>query len=166
MGIIFVIISNICQIIPAQLVRYALDLVTENFGVYHSFSGLSSQELYQSIINQSIVFYGVLILAIAILRGLFLFLVRQTIIVMSRHIEFDLKNEIYQHYQLLPASFYKKNNTGDLIARISEDVSRVRMYIGPAIMYGLNMLILFLILMFFTYFGIIYLLRKRANTIT
>jgi ATP-binding cassette subfamily B protein len=146
LGIIFVVISNICQIIPAQLVRLALDLVTDNFAVYHSFSALSLQDIYQGIINESIVFYGVLILAIAMLRGLFLFLVRQTIIVMSRHIEFDLKNEVYQHYQTLPVSFYKQNNTGDLIARISEDVSRVRMYIGPAIMYGLNMLILFIIL--------------------
>jgi ATP-binding cassette subfamily B protein len=145
-GIVFVIISNICQIIPALLVRYALDLVIENLGFHGTFAGLELSEAFEGVINQSIVFYGLLILFIAILRGLFLFLVRQTIIVMSRHIEYDLKNEIYVHYQSLPLGFYRKNNTGDLIARISEDVSKVRMYIGPAIMYGLNMLILFLIL--------------------
>ena len=80
----------------------------------------------------------------ALLRGIFLFFVRQTIIVMSRLIENDLKNEIYAHYQSLPLSFYRKNNTGDLMSRISEDVSRVRMYLGPAIMYGINLVVLFL----------------------
>ena len=90
--------------------------------------------------------YGLIILSMAILRGVFLFLVRQTIIAMSRHIEFDLKNEIYDHYQSLPLSFYRRNNTGDLMARISEDVSKVRMYLGPAIMYGMNLITLFIIL--------------------
>lgn len=146
-GLLFVILSTIFQILPAQLVRYALDLVAENLSIYKSFDGLELQDIFRASINKSIVFYGVLILFIALLRGLFLFLVRQTIIVMSRHIEYDLKNEVFNHYQSLPLSFYRKNNTGDLIARISEDVSKVRMYIGPAIMYGLNMLILALILL-------------------
>lgn len=146
-GLLFVILSTIFQILPAQLVRYALDLVAENLSIYKSFDGLELQDIFRTSINKSIVFYGVLILIIALLRGVFLFLVRQTIIIMSRHIEYDLKNEIFNHYQALPLSFYRKNNTGDLIARISEDVSKVRMYIGPAIMYGLNMLILALILL-------------------
>lgn len=146
-GILFVILSTIFQILPAPLVRYALDLVAENLSIYKSFEGLELQDIFEAVINQSIVFYGILILVIALLRGFFLFLVRQTIIIMSRHIEYDLKNEIYKHYQSLPLSFYRKNNTGDLIARISEDVSKVRMYIGPAIMYGLNMIILGLILL-------------------
>lgn len=141
------ILSTIFQILPAQLVRYALDLVAENLSIYKSFEGLDLQDVFKETINKSIVFYGILILLIALLRGFFLFLVRQTIIIMSRHIEYDLKNEIYDHYQSLPISFYRRNNTGDLIARISEDVSKVRMYIGPAIMYGLNMLILALILL-------------------
>jgi ATP-binding cassette subfamily B protein len=145
-GILFVTISNIFQIIPAQLVRHALDMISENLSVYNSFSGLSAQTVLDEMINKTIVLYGMLILLIAILRGLFLFLVRQTIIVMSRHIEYDLKNEIYAHYQQLPLNFYRQNNTGDLIARISEDVSKVRMYIGPAIMYGISMLTLFVIL--------------------
>ncbi len=147
LGLLFVILSTIFQILPAQLVRYALDLVADNLSTYKSFEGLDLQEVFRETINKSIVFYGVLILLIALLRGLFLFLVRQTIIIMSRHIEFDLKNEIFNHYQSLPLSFYRKNNTGDLMARISEDVSKVRMYIGPAIMYGLNMVILALILL-------------------
>ena len=146
-GLIFVILSTIFQILPAQLVRYALDLVAANISTYKSFEGLDLQDIFRNSIDRSIVLYGVLILLIALLRGFFLFLVRQTIIVMSRHIEYDLKNEIFDHYQSLPLSFYRQNNTGDLIARISEDVSKVRMYIGPAIMYGLNMLILALILL-------------------
>lgn len=145
-GIVFVIISNVFQIIPAQLVRHSIDLVVENIRVYRSFNGLSLQQNFFGIFAQGILLYAGLILLMALLRGLFLYLVRQTLIVMSRLIEFDLKNEIFQHYQALPLSFYRKNNTGDLMNRISEDVSRVRMYLGPAIMYGLQLITLFLIL--------------------
>ena len=73
-----------------------------------------------------------------------MYLMRQTIIVASRKIEYDLKNEIYYHYQTLPLEFYNNNNTGDLMNRISEDVSKVRMYLGPALMYGLNITVLIL----------------------
>lgn len=146
LGILFIIISNIFQILPAQFVRYALDLVIDNLNVYKLFEGHTIQEGYNENIKRSVVVYGLIILGMALLRGFFLFLVRQTIIAMSRHIEYDLKNEIYQQYQSLPVSFYRRNNTGDLLARISEDVSKVRMYIGPAIMYGLNLLTLFLML--------------------
>ncbi len=145
-GILFIIISNVFQIIPAQLVRRALDLVIENIALYKGFQGLEIQKTFYGIFAGSIFFYAVLILIMALLRGGFLFLVRQTLIVMSRHIEYDLKNEIYHQYQILPLSFYRKNSTGDLMNRISEDVSRVRMYLGPSIMYGLNLVILFLIL--------------------
>ncbi len=146
LGLLFIIISNIFQILPAQYVRYALDLVIDNLNVYKLFDGQTIQEDYNENIKRSVVIYGLIILGMALLRGFFLFLVRQTIIVMSRHIEYDLKNEIYQQYQSLPISFYRRNNTGDLLARISEDVSKVRMYIGPAIMYGLNLFTLFLML--------------------
>tara|TARA_B110000971_G_C20030822_1_gene511334 strand:+ start:951 stop:2732 length:1782 start_codon:yes stop_codon:yes gene_type:complete len=84
-----------------------------------------------------------IIIGVAVLSGFFTFLMRQTIIVTSRLIEFDLKNEIYQQYQRLSLNFYKKNRTGDLMNRISEDVSKVRMYVGPAIMYSINMIVLF-----------------------
>ncbi len=146
LGLLFIVISNIFQILPAQFVRYALDLVIDNLKVYRVFEGAGVQDTYHSVIKNSVVIYGLIILGMALLRGFFLFLVRQTIIVMSRHIEYDLKNEIYEHYQSLPLSFYRRNNTGDLLARISEDVSKVRMYIGPAVMYGLNLLTLFLML--------------------
>jgi len=146
LGIIFVIISNIFQIIPAQLVRHAIDLVVDNLNIFNIYAGMQIQDTYQEIIYSSILIYGAIILLMALLRGLFLFLVRQTLIVMSRYIEYDLKNEIFHHYQSLPLSFYRRNNTGDLMARISEDVSKVRMYLGPAIMYGINLVTLFLIL--------------------
>ncbi|GJM29204.1 MAG: ABC transporter [Cyclobacteriaceae bacterium] len=145
LGTIFIIITNVVAIIPAQVVRHAINLVKENIDLYSLFSGSELQDNLYEIFGQSILLAGLLIVAMAVLRGIFLFFVRQTIIVMSRLIEYDLKNEIYQHYQTLPLSFYRRNNTGDLMARISEDVSRVRMYLGPAIMYGINLVTLFII---------------------
>ncbi|GAB3542572.1 ABC transporter ATP-binding protein [Pontibacter brevis] len=143
LGIVFTIISNFFQILPAQVVRHAFNLIREGINLYGMYEGLGQQELVYDIFANSILMYGVIILVMALLRGVFLFFVRQTIIVMSRLIENDLKNDIYAHYQSLPLSFYRKNNTGDLMSRISEDVSRVRMYLGPAIMYGVNLIILF-----------------------
>ncbi|TLV01076.1 ABC transporter ATP-binding protein [Dyadobacter luticola] len=143
LGIVFTVISNLFGIIPAQLVRYALDLVIETLDIYYLFKGVSLQTEMYDIFAFSILLYGLLILVMALLKGIFLFLVRQTIIVMSRHIEFALKNDIYQHYQTLPASFFRRHSTGDLVARISEDVSNVRIYVGPALMYGINLIVLF-----------------------
>ncbi|PKV67119.1 ABC transporter ATP-binding protein [Pontibacter ramchanderi] len=143
-GVVFIIISNFFQILPAQVVRHAFNLIKEGINLHNLFEGMAQQEAVYDTFASSILVYGVIILVMALLRGLFLFFVRQTIIVMSRLIENDLKNEIYEHYQSLPLSFYRKNNTGDLMSRISEDVSRVRMYLGPAIMYGINLIILFL----------------------
>lgn len=145
-GTVFVIISNAFQIIPAQLVRHSIDLVVDNIQVHGAFKNLALQDDFFRVFAFGIVVYAGLILVMALLRGVFLYFVRQTLIVMSRHIEYDLKNEIFEHYQVLPLSFYRRNNTGDLMNRISEDVSRVRMYLGPAIMYGLTLITLFLML--------------------
>jgi ATP-binding cassette, subfamily B, multidrug efflux pump len=144
LGTVFVIISNIFQIVPAQLVRHALDLVVDNIRLYRSFEHTDLQDNFFTVFAFGILVYALLILLMAFLRGVFLYFVRQTLIVMSRLIEYDLKNEIFQHYQGLPLSFYRQNNTGDLMNRISEDVGRVRMYLGPAIMYGLTLVTLFL----------------------
>lgn len=144
-GSVFIIISNLFAIIPAQLVRYTINYLTDIFSVYNSFQGLDQQELFFKYGASAAFLFGALMVLMALLRGLFLFLMRQTIIVMSRHIEYDQKNEIYAHYQSLPLAFYRRNNTGDLMARISEDVSRVRMYTGPAIMYGVNLVVLFIL---------------------
>lgn len=146
LGTLFVIISNVFQIIPAQLVRLAIDLVVDNIRIYGALKELSVQQNFFRVFAFGILIYAGLILLMAFLRGLFLYFVRQTLIVMSRLIEYDLKNEIFEHYQSLPLSFYRRNNTGDLMNRISEDVSRVRMYLGPAIMYGLTLITLFIIL--------------------
>lgn len=139
-GILFVVLSNVFAIIPAQVVRHAFDLVNDTISIYHLFKGTNAEPNLYEVFGAAVLTYGVLIVLMALTRGVFLFFMRQTIIVMSRLVEFDLKNEIYAHYQTLPLSFYRSNNTGDLMARISEDVGQVRMYLGPAIMYGINML--------------------------
>jgi ATP-binding cassette, subfamily B, multidrug efflux pump len=143
LGVLFTIISNFFVIIPAQLVRIAIDYVVESFSFYEVIPDSALAVETRSLFLKYILIFGVLILIMALLRGFFLFLIRQTIIIMSRLIEYDMKNEIFGHYQNLPLSFYRRNSTGDLMARITEDVSRVRMYLGPAIMYGINLLILF-----------------------
>jgi ATP-binding cassette subfamily B protein len=146
LGTIFIVISNYFQIVPAKLVRYAIDLVVDNIHVYQALNGGTAQQDFYKVFAFGILFYAGLILLMALLRGLFLYFVRQTLIVMSRLVEYDLKNEIFAHYQTLPLSFYRRNNTGDLMNRIAEDVGRVRMYLGPAIMYGLTLVTLFLML--------------------
>lgn len=145
-GVLFVIISNLFAVLPAQVIRIAFDLVSENIAIYRLFNGFERQELIEIIFGQSLLFFGLIVLALALLRGIFLFFMRQTIILMSRHIEYDLKNEIYQHYQKLSMAFYRRNNTGDLMNRVTEDVSRVRMYLGPAIMYTINTTVLFILI--------------------
>lgn len=144
-GIIFVIVSNIFGVLPAKVIRIAFDLVTENISTYRLFNGFERQELVYQIFGYSLILFGAFVLVLALLRGIFLFFMRQTIILMSRHIEYDLKNEIYHHYQKLSMSFFRRNNTGDLMNRVTEDVSRVRMYVGPAIMYTINTIVLFLL---------------------
>jgi ATP-binding cassette subfamily B protein len=94
------------------------------------------------LLAKTLLIFGMIVLALALLKGVFMFFMRQTIIVMSRHIEYDMKNDIYEQYQKLSLAFFKRNNTGDLMARISEDVSRARMYVGPAIMYSINLVVL------------------------
>lgn len=151
LGTLFVIISNVFQIMPAWLVRDSIDLVVDNIRLYHSFQGTDLRENFLKVFAYGILLYAGLILILALLRGIFLYFVRQTLIVMSRLIEYDLKNEIFEHYQTLPLSFYRRNNTGDLMNRISEDVGRVRMYLGPSIMYGLQLFTLFAMLIPFMF---------------
>lgn len=141
-GTLFIILSNLFGIVPAQIVRHSLEFVEINIDQYFLFKGSDIQSFTYKSLTFGISVLGGLIILMAILKGIFLFAVRQTIIVMSRHIEYDLKNEIYAHYQTLPLSFFKRNSTGDLMARISEDVSKVRIYLGPSIMYLMNMLVL------------------------
>lgn len=150
-GIFFVIISNIFGVVPAQVVGHAFNIITENITIYSLFEGFERQEIVYDIFSYSLFFFGVLILVLYLLRGLFLFFMRQTIILMSRHIEYDMKNEIYAHYQELSLGFYRRNNTGDLMNRATEDVNRVRMYVGPAIMYAINTAVLFCLIIYFMF---------------
>ena len=136
-GIFFVVTSNIFALYPAQYVRKAFDTTKEIIEANKN----NAQNIND--LTEPLLYFGLLIIAFALLKGVFMFLMRQTIIVMSRLIEYDLKNEIYQQYQRLDTAFYNRNNTGDLMARISEDVSRVRMFLGPATMYPINMISLF-----------------------
>lgn len=145
LGIIFVIASALFNVMPAQLVRKSFNLITEQLKEYYKLKGTDKEISFLETFDYHILKYSLLILGMALIKGIFLFFKRQTLIVMSRLIENDLKNEIYQHYQTLSFSFYKQNNTGDLMNRISEDVSKVRMYIGPAIMYGLDLVAIFVI---------------------
>ncbi len=141
-GVIFVVISNYFGVLPAQVIRVAFDLVKENISMYRLFEGFERQQLVYDIFGYSLLLFGILVLLLSLIRGVFLFLMRQTIILTSRHIEYDLKNEIYNHYQQLDMAFYRRNNTGDLMNRVTEDVNRVRAYLGPAIMYSINTVVL------------------------
>jgi ATP-binding cassette subfamily B protein len=151
LGVLFTFCSNFFGVVPAQLIRFALDLVTDTIHIYFLFKGFELQSAFYEVFATTLFFYGGLIVLMALVKGVFLFLVRQTLIVMSRHIEYELKNEIYEHYQTLPLSFYRKQNTGDLMARISEDVSKVRMYVGPSVMYGLNLISIFILVIYYMY---------------
>ncbi len=153
LGIFFVILTNYLRILSPQLTGYVVNTVvssidaknlhptfsTSHYQDYDTIVQLIIQKFNQIPFNSKIFYTGLILFTIAIISGFFMFLMRQTIIVMSRHIEYDQKNEVYAHYQQLDMAFYKTHSTGDLMNRISEDVSRVRMYTGPAIMYFANL---------------------------
>lgn len=131
-GGVFVIISVVFKLFPALLIRNSFDTIARVIEDY------KSGAVRDETVRWELIRYGLYIIASAVLQGIFMYFMRQTIIVMSRHIEYDLKNVVFDHYQRLTQRFFKKNNTGDLMNRISEDVGKVRMYVGPAIMYTLN----------------------------
>ncbi len=136
LGFIFVSLSAWFKVYSTPYIRKGIDYA------YQTVSKNPSGIPYAA--NHLLIYIGI-ILVMAIVSGFFLFLTRQTIIVTSRLIEYDLKNEVFEHYQKLDTAFYKRNNTGDLMNRISEDVGRVRMYVGPAVMYSINTLTLIII---------------------
>ena len=131
-GGVFVIISVVFKLFPALLIRNSFDTIARVIEDY------KSGAVRDETVRWELIRYGLYIIASAVLQGIFMYFMRQTIIVMSRHIEYDLKNVVFDHYQRLTQRFFKKNNTGDLMNRISEDVGKVLMYVGPAIMYTLN----------------------------
>lgn len=147
LGTLFVTVSNIFAIYPAEILRKGIDLVFEGTGIYNMFENTALEGAIRSSYFNVLMIFGLVVLATALIKGLFMFFMRQTIIVMSRWIEYDLKNTIFEHYQKLDLAFYKRNKTGDLMNRISEDVSQVRMYVGPAIMYAISTMSLFVLVL-------------------
>lgn len=152
LGILFIVLSNYFAILAPQITGYIFDLLQQQLGArsnvqneVHNYDPAVSffiGELgeYNLSFAEKIAVFGISILVFALLSGFFMFLMRQTIIVMSRHIEFDQKNEVFRHYLQLDINFYKTHSTGDMMSRVAEDVSRVRMYTGPAVMYLVNLL--------------------------
>ena len=153
LGTVFIVLSNYFRILSPQVTKYVLNtveislkhndpnVIPKNTVHYDPLVEVFVSQLSKddSSYKTKVLYSGIILLVLALISGLFMFLMRQTIIVMSRHIEFDQKNEIFRHYQKLDTHFYKTHNTGDLMNRISEDVSRVRMYVGPAVMYLINL---------------------------
>lgn len=142
LGVVITIIAKIFSLFTPRLVSKSINVVDEfRNGVITDIAFVKSELLINILY----------IIGAAIIAGIFTFLMRQTIIIVSRYVEFDLKNEVYQQYQRLSLGFYKSNRTGDLMNRISEDVSRVREYMGPAIMYSLNMITLFVVALIYMF---------------
>lgn len=161
LGIIFIIVSNYFGILTPQVTGYIIDKVqikinetqsgqevlTKTFSkeydpLVKAFIQVAESRIREQNFTWLVMICGITLLVLALLKGFFMFFMRQTIIVMSRLIEYDQKNEVYQHYQQLDAAFYKSHSTGDLMSRMAEDVSRVRMYTGPAMMYLINLVAL------------------------
>ena len=141
-GLVFVIFANIFALLPAHLIGKSFDLITDVIQKIQSGESLEMNSLYRAL---SI--YAGLLIFFAIIRGVLMFYMRQTIIVASRKIEFDLKSEIFNHYLNLSSRFYMLNDSGDLLNRITEDVNRVRMYLGPAVMYSFNLITLIILIL-------------------
>ncbi|HEA21317.1 hypothetical protein LCGC14_0897100 [marine sediment metagenome] len=142
-GVVITIIARILQLVMPSYVKKSIGVVEQ----------FMDSEITQSDAEGLLLKFILIIVGAAILSGFFTFLMRQTIINVSRYVEYDLKNEVFDHYQLLSLNFYKKNRTGDLMNRISEDVNQVRLYAGPALMYGINTVTLFVCIipiMFYT----------------
>jgi ATP-binding cassette, subfamily B, multidrug efflux pump len=161
LGILFVVLTNYFRILAPQLTGYVVNTIVNFLKEGNATKTLINSHNYDFLVvkimhwfdgktfQNKILYTGLILFLCAIVSGFFMFLMRQTIIVMSRHIEFDQKNEIYNHYQKLDTNFYKTHSTGDMMNRISEDVSRVRMYTGPAIMYFINLAAIMFFSIFF-----------------
>lgn len=143
LGILFVVLTNYFRILAPQLTGYVVNTLVHKDVSAHRQNDIIVENIILLLNNQSIdikiIWCGVILLVLALISGFFMFMMRQTIIVMSRLIEYDQKNQVFTHYQQLDTNFYKTHSTGDLMNRISEDISRVRMYTGPAIMYFINL---------------------------
>lgn len=139
-GIVFVVLSNYFGVWPPRLIGASIDLIAAKIELLNDPDARRETSPEWQSFRSELLYFAFLVIGLSILKGVFMFFMRQTIIVMSRRIEFDQKNELYAHFQKLSRGFYQRNRTGDLMARISEDVGKVRMYTGPGIMYMINMI--------------------------
>jgi ATP-binding cassette subfamily B protein len=144
LGIIFVSLSNYFGILIPQKIREALDLVNQKINLFKDFGNAIGSSEYD-LLNHELLIFGLTITGFVILKGVFMFLMRQTIIVMSRLIEYDMRKEIFDHLTRLDQDFYKRYMTGDIMSRISEDVSKVRNYLGPGVLYAINLITTFVL---------------------
>lgn len=147
LGILFVAAGNYFRAWQPQVIREALDFVLEQLRLYQA-ADAPGKEAIMATLSPALMRFGGLVLLLALVMGVFMYFMRQTIIVMSRLIEYDMRKEIYDKYQELDKTFYRKNTTGDMMARITEDVSKVRMYLGPALLYGINLVTLFIMVIY------------------
>ncbi|TNE67879.1 MAG: ABC transporter ATP-binding protein [Bacteroidetes bacterium] len=145
LGIIFVGLANWFRVWQPKVIRNALDTVVVQVTHYKETGGIAAHPEAFEELGSQIAWFGAGVIALALAMGLFMFFMRQTIIVMSRLIEYDMRKEIFAHYESLDLAFFKRNSTGDLMSRISEDVSKVRMFLGPTILYGLDLTFLFVL---------------------
>jgi ATP-binding cassette, subfamily B, multidrug efflux pump len=141
LGIIITIIAQIFSLFTPELVGKS----------FKAIDAFNKGDLNKALIKNELITNILLIVGTSLIAGFLTFLMRQTLIVMSRHVEFDLKNEIFKQYEVLTQNFYKRNRTGDLMSRITEDVARVRMYVGPAVMYTINTIIRFVMVVIYMY---------------
>jgi ATP-binding cassette, subfamily B, multidrug efflux pump len=146
LGTVFTVLSNALAIVPARLIKQAFELVQESITDYQTLTDANLQAITHDRLVRGLLIYSGLILLAAVLKGGGGYIARRTIMVVGKRVEYALRNEIYAQYQTLPLFFYRSNSTGDLMARISEDVSQVGMYLGPAIAYGINTITIFLML--------------------
>ncbi len=143
LGVVFVLLTNVFRVWQPIVIQQAIDTVVSAGQKFHGEGNVQSNQAAFDAINTEVAWHGVKVIGLALLMGLFMFFMRQTIIVMSRLIEYDMRKELFAHYEKLDLAFYKRNATGDLMSRISEDVSKVRMFLGPTILYGLDLVFLF-----------------------
>ncbi len=145
LGLLFVAGSNYFRVWQPQVIRQALDYVLEKLKVHQSTIDPAVKTEIANEVSQSLLYYGLTVLGLALTMGLLMYFMRQTIVVVSRLIEYDLRKDIFRKYESLDTSFFKRNKTGDLMSRITEDVSKVRMYLGPGILYSINLVSLFIL---------------------
>jgi ATP-binding cassette, subfamily B, multidrug efflux pump len=143
LGILFVGLANWFRVWQPKVIGDALDQVVATVNLYKDQGGITAHPEVMKTLSGQVGWFGLQVIILALLMGVAMFLMRQTIIVMSRLVEYDMRKEIFAHYERLDLAFYKRNSTGDLMSRISEDVSKVRMFLGPTILYGLDLIFLF-----------------------